>query len=150
MLSGKLVNLIETHRDEITRRIVEQIRREPETAHFRRLLDSELRESAQNLLQNLGHWLGTGNAGELARRYEMVGHLRFEQEVPLHECIRALCIIREKILDYVEEHIGSNSSVELYAEEELERRLGRFFDLLLVHLVRGYEHTLRRSLAMTA
>jgi hypothetical protein len=150
MLSGKLISLIETHRDEITRRMVEQIRREPETAHFRRLLDSELRELAEDLLQNLGHWLSSGNGPEMARRYEALGHLRFEQEVPLHECTRALCIFREKILDFVEEHIASNSSVELYAEEELDRRLGRFFDLLLVHLVRGYERGLRRSLAMTA
>ena len=150
MLSGKLINLIETHRDDITRRVLEQVRRDPETAHFRRLLDSELRESLQSLLQNLGHWLGTGNATELARRYEMMGRLRYEQEVPLHECARALCIVREKILDYVEEQIISNSSVELYAEEELERRLGRFFDLLLIHLVRGYEHTLRHSMALTA
>ena len=150
MLSGKLISLVETGREEIVRRIVEQIRREPETAHFRRLLDSELRESAQDLLQNLGHWLSQANAPQLARRYEMLGNRRFEQEVPLYESIRAICIIREKILDFVEEHTASNSSVELYAKEELERRLGRFFDLLLVHLVRGYEHTLRRSLAMTA
>ena len=150
MLSGKLISLIETHRDEIARRIVEQIRREPDTAHFRRLLDGELRESAQNLLQNLGHWLGTGNTAELARRYESLGQLRYEQEVPLYESIRALCIVREKILDYVEEHIASNSSVELFAEEELDRRLGRFFDVLLVHLARGYERCLRHTLAMTA
>jgi hypothetical protein len=27
----------------------------------------------------------------------------------------------------------------LYAEEELENQLGRFFDLLVFHLARGYE-----------
>jgi len=150
MLSGKLVSLIESRRDEITRRFIEQVRRDPETAHFRRLLDSELREWARDLLQNLGHWLVSGSLPELARRYEILGHLRHQQEVPLYECAQALFTMREKILDFVEEHIASNSSVELYAEEELDRRLGRFFDSLLVHLVRGYERSLRHTLAMTA
>ena len=30
-------------------------------------------------------------------------------------------------------------SLALYAEEQLERRVGDFFDLLLIHLARGYE-----------
>ena len=58
--------------------------------------------------------------------------------------------MREKTLDFVEEHIASNSSVELYAEEELDRRLGFFFDLLITHAVRGYERALRRAVALTA
>ena len=73
--------------------------------------------------------------------------MRFEQEIPLHESVRGLCLLRQKTMEYVEEHIASNSSVELFAEEELERRLSYFFDLLLVHLVRGYESALRRNIA---
>jgi hypothetical protein len=49
------------------------------------------------------------------------------------------------VLEYVEEHIFSKTILELHAEEEIERRLGRFFDLLTVHLVRGYERALRKA-----
>ena len=49
------------------------------------------------------------------------------------------------MLEYVEEHIFSKTILELHAEEEIERRLGRFFDLLTVHLVRGYERALRKA-----
>ena len=49
------------------------------------------------------------------------------------------------MLEYVEEHIFSKTILELHAEEEIERRLGRFFDLLTVHLVRGYELALRET-----
>jgi hypothetical protein len=147
MLSGKLVHLIETHWNRITDSVIEAIRRESELQHLRTLLDSELREWGDDLLHNLGHWLTVGSTDDLERRYERLGKMRFEQEIPLHESVRGLCLIREKTMEYVEENIASNSSVELYAEEELERRLGRFFDVLLVSLVRGYERALRKSLA---
>ena len=58
-----------------------------------------------------------------------------------------MCLLREKMLDLAEEHLISNSSVELYAEEELDRRLGRFFDLLAIHLVQGFEQAVRKPAA---
>src|SRR6266702_963297 len=126
MLSGKLVHLIESHWDQIASRVIDQVRREPQMPHIRGLAESELREMEQVLLQNLGHWLSAGNEEDLAHQYEHFGKLRCEQGVPLHESVRGLCIIREKMLDFVEEHIASKNTLELYAEEELERRLGRF------------------------
>ena len=150
MVSGKFVHLIETHGDEIIARVIAQIRSQPAMPHFRSLLDAEMREWGQDLLQHLGHWLTAGHEDDLARRYERLGKLRFEQDVPLHESVRGLCFIREKMLDYVEEHIASKDSVELYSQEELERRLGRFFDLLMIHLVLGYERALHNSVSMRA
>ena len=139
MISGKLVHLIETHADQIVNRVVYQIRREEDMLHIRALLDSELREWNLELLERLTSWLSPVNREDLGRRYERLGKMRFEQDIPLHESVRGLCLMREKTLDFVEEHIASNSSVELYAEEELDRRVGRFFDSLIVNLVQGYE-----------
>ena len=145
MLSGKFVHLIESHWDEVASRVIDQIRREPQMTHIRGLTESELHEWGQVLLENLGHWLSAGNEDELAQKDEHLGKLRCEQDVPLHETVRCLCIAREKMLDFVEEHIFSKNVMELYAEEELDRRLGRFFDVLTVHLVKGYERALRRA-----
>jgi hypothetical protein len=150
MISGKLVHLIETHATEILQRVVSQIRREEDMVHIRALLDSELREWNIELLERLGHWLSPANREDLAHRYERLGKVRFEQDVPLHESVRGLCLMREKTLDFVEEHIASNSSVELYAEEEMDRRLSFFFDLLMVNMVRGYERALRRAASLSA
>ena len=145
MISGKLVHLIETNADQILKRVIYQIRHEEDMPHIRALLDSELREWNVELLESLSHWLSPANKEDLAHRYERLGKLRFEQDVPLYESVRGLCLLREKTMDFAEEHIASNSSVELYAEEELDRRLGFFFDLLIVNLVRGYERALRRA-----
>jgi hypothetical protein len=145
MLSGRLVHLIETHWDQIMASAIDQVRRDPDMVHIREHFKTDARDWAQDMLQNLGHWLLAGNDSELARKYEELGKIRFEEEVPLHESIRALFILREKMLDYVEENLLDKNTLALYAEEELDRRLGRFFDLLTIHMVRGYESVVRRS-----
>src|SRR5215831_1804015 len=133
MVSGKFVHLIESHGGEILNRVIEEIRRMPEMAQIRTLLEPEIREWREDLLENLGHWLRAANERDLAHRYEENGKRRCDEGLPLHECVHALCLVREKMLDYVEDHIPDKDTMELYAEEELERRLGRFFDLLTIH-----------------
>lgn len=147
MLSGKLVHLIESHWDPIMTRVIDRVRHEPQMSHTRALVESELRDWGQALLQNLGHWLEAGNEDDLAHKYEALGRMRFHEDVPLHETVHGLCLIRQVVFDFVEEHIFGKSAMELYAEEELERRLVRFFDLLTIHLVRGYELAMRKAYA---
>jgi hypothetical protein len=148
MLSGKLVHLIESHWEEILSSVIARIRREPQMDHYRARVETELREWGRVLLQNLGHWLTSGSSDEIGLRYEELGRQRFEADVPLHESVRCLCLVRERVLDFVEEHVLTKNSLELYAEEELDRHLGRFFDTLIIHMVKGYETALRRDLAM--
>ncbi len=148
MISGQLVHLIENNADQILKRVMYQIRHEEEMPRTQALLDSELREWNLTLLERLAFWLLPANREDLKRRFEHLGKIRFEQEVPLHETVRGLCLMREKTLDFVEEHIASNSSVGLQAEEELDRRVGCFFDLLIVCVVRGYERAMRRAASL--
>jgi len=148
MLSGKLVHLIEFHWEDIISGVIARVRREPQMEHYRARVESELREWGQILLQNLGHWLTGGAGAEIGQRYEELGRQRFEADVPLHESVRCLCIVRERVLDFVEEHVVNKSSLELYAEEELDRRLGRFFDTLTIHMVKGYETALRDDMTV--
>ena len=147
MLSGKLVHLIETHWNEIMASTIDQVRREPDMVHIRKRIEGDAQDWEQVLLQNLGHWLMAPNDAELADKYEELGRIRFEEEVPLHESVRGLCILREKMLDHVEQHLLDRNTLGLYAEEELDRRLGRFFDLLIIHMVRGYEKAMRSAMA---
>jgi hypothetical protein len=149
MLSGKLVHLIESHWEEITSGVIARIRREPQMQEYRARVESELREWGQILLQNLGHWLTAGSGEEIGQRYEELGRQRFEADVPLHESVRCLCILRQRVLDFVEERVLNKSSLELYAEEELDRHLGRFFDILTIHMVKGYEAALRKEMAIS-
>jgi len=145
MLSGKLIHLIESHGQEITGSIIGSIRRHPELAHFRNLPEWELRQRGDEILKNLGHWLTYGNEEKLAHEYETIGRARFEESMPLHESVRGLCVIKDKMIEFLDNQGIDQDALSLYAEEQLERRVGRFFDMLVIHLVRGYETASRNA-----
>jgi len=144
MISARLVHLIESNGEQIIDRVAAQLHREPLITHGEAILDYELHGLGRDLLENLGEWLSSGNFHELMRRFERFGTICYEQSIPLHEALHGLSMLREKILDVAQENMISNSSIELYGEEELDRRVGRFFDRLAIHVARGFEEAVRR------
>jgi len=150
MLSTKPIHLIESHEEEIAANILRTIHRHPDLTHLGRLPESDLRESGREILKNLGHWLSHGHDEQLTHHYEALGKLRFEEGVPLSESLRGLFLLKEKMLDFIDEQGTDQGYVALYAEEQFERRLGRFFDLLAVHLAHGYERAWRHAVHATA
>jgi len=150
MVSGKLIQLIEANEGEISNRIMAEIHRDPGLTHLRMLSDAELRRRGNKIVKNLGHWLVSWNQEEMAKEFENLGKRRFEENIPLHEVVRALCVIKVKMIDFVNEQGFNLDALTLYAEEELERRVDRFFDLLVIHLVRGYETEWHRARAAHA
>ena len=143
MLSSKLIHLIESHEEEIVGSIIRSIHRHTELAHLGALPQAELRERAKEIIENLGHWLAHGNEDRLAHDYESVGKLRFERNVPLDECIGGLFLFKEAMLDFLDDQGNDQGSLAWYAAEQFERRVNRLFDLLVIHLVRGYEKARR-------
>ena len=149
MLSARLIHLIETHHKELADRVLRGIWRRQDLSHIARLPEAELRERGRTIIEHLGEWL-LGNEEEIGKRQEAVGRLRFEQSVPLHESVHALCLIKNTVIEFIEEQGIPRDTIGLYAEEELEHRLGKFFDQLIIHLVRGYERAWRRAIRVAA
>jgi hypothetical protein len=145
MLSVKLVQLVETHWEQISVRILQKIRNDLRLAHISRLSESELRERAREILKNIGDWLGASQDEPLARRSEALGRLRFEEGIPLHEVVLARFIIKEGLMEFVREHAFVETSLQLYAEGELERSVGQLFDRMIYYVIRGYEEALREN-----
>ena len=149
MLSARLIHLIETHHKEVADRVLREIWRREDLPHILRLPEAELRERNRLLLEHLGEWL-LGDEEKMERLQESVGTKRFEQSVPLHESVHALCLIKNTVIEFIEEQGIPRDTIGLYAEEELEHRLGKFFDQLIIHLVRGYERAWRRAIRVAA
>jgi hypothetical protein len=145
MISRTLIQMIEDHCEAITARIVRKLREDPLLLQMGKLPDSELRERVQDVVKNLGRWLVPGQEGEIARRYESLGRRRHEESIPLHEVVLALHTLKDGILDHVREQGLGRNAVELYAEEELGQRVGRFFDVAVYHVVCGYEGAIHRA-----
>jgi hypothetical protein len=125
--------------------VIREIRRHPDLADLCKLSDAELRERSQQILKHLGYWISAGHEAEIEPSYELLGKARFEESIPLHEPVRALAIIKNKMMDFVHYQGIARTAVDLYAEEELECRVGRFFDELTIHMVRGYETAWHRA-----
>ena len=136
MISVRQVHFIEEHWRAIGHRAIAHIHRE--MAHSHALSDAMIQERVEDLFAHLGDWLAAPDP-ELLSRYEEVGRKRAAAHVYLHELVRMLQIIRLDAIDYVRENELSDSSITLRAENELEYNIDRFFDLVIYHLVRGYE-----------
>jgi hypothetical protein len=140
MLSGKLITMIETHEEAITNRLIREVRRQPGLAHLAGLPEAELRARGREIVKNLGYWLSTSdNREKLEREYEEIGRIRFQESVPLHEAVYGLCMVKYAMIDFIRHQGLDRDTVELYAEEELERNVAKFFDFLVIHMARGYE-----------
>ena len=143
MLSGKLVGLIEEHWEEIADSVVKDICQHEDLPVLATRPKTELKIWCRDILANLGYWLSAGKREEVQRRYEVLGRIRFEQSVPLHESVLRFFILKDKMLDYVRQQGFALTSMQLYAEEELEQRVHRFFDATVYHIVKGYEGAMR-------
>jgi hypothetical protein len=145
MLSNRLIELIEEHSEQITRRFLLQVERRPELSNMRRLRESELCDWWTDVLRHLGRALSETRDEHLARRYEELGALRFRESVPLHEVILPIHVMKQEMISYIRSHNFAANTVEIYAQEELEHRIYGFFDWLVYHLVRGYEEALHEA-----
>ena len=143
MLSGKLVQLIEEHWETIADRVISRVARHPDLVVLAGRPPAELREWCRDILRNLGYWLSGSQKEELKRRYQILGRIRFEESIPLHEAVLRFFVLKDAILDFVQAQGFAVTSMQLYAEEELERRVSRFFDAMVYHIVRGYEDAMR-------
>jgi len=145
MLSTKLVQLIEAHWDEIAQRLILAIRSHPDMQELSKRPEIELREWCREILENLGDLLSAKKHEDVHSRYRVLGKVRFEENIPLHEAVLRFHLLKDKIVGFVHEQGFPMNTLQLYAEEELEQRMGRFFDACVYQVVCGYEHALRRA-----
>jgi hypothetical protein len=144
MLSIRLVQLIEAHWDEIAERLIEEVRKHPDMQTVANRPSIEIREWCGEILQNLGEML-TSRDGEQLLRFRTFGQTRFEENIPLHEAVLRFHLLKNKVFEFVHEQGFAMNAMQLYAEEELEHRMSRFFDACVYQVVCGYEHALRRA-----
>ncbi|MFB3829684.1 MAG: hypothetical protein ACE15B_23135 [Bryobacteraceae bacterium] len=136
---------IQNHSDVVNARAVRRIRRHPDFEVLGQRSDAELHDWCGLILESLIAWLDTGSEAEVRRRFHLAGEERFEESVPLHEAVLRFQVMKDVIIDLLHELVMPEDTMQLYAEEELENRVVRFFDLLVYELVRGYEAALRRA-----
>jgi hypothetical protein len=141
MLLPRLMELIETHAEELTEKLIQSVRTSPRTTFLHELSEAELKQRVFDLYRNLGRWLGEKSEVEIEATYGEIGRRRCREGVPLSELVHTLVQVKQILWDYIQQHIVSESANALYGEELLDVMVGQFFDKAIYHTVRGYEET---------
>ena len=85
MISQRLVDMIEAHADELTKRWLKEVRQSNATAGYHSLPDALLSRRAFDVYAHLGRWVGSeGRPEEVERTYTALGEERFRrhEEIP--------------------------------------------------------------------
>jgi hypothetical protein len=148
MISAKLIQMIESHAEPITDRVLRDFRADPRLSHLSRLPESDLRDRCQEILKRLGHWLAESDQREIGAHFETIGRFRARENVPLEEVVAGLQVLKARMLDHIRDQGLALTSFEVFAEEELELQIGAFFDSAVYHAVKGYQAALELAHAV--
>ena len=141
MISVRQVHLLEDHWASIAARAKARIRQELPHSHY--IPDRMIQERVEDLFRHVGDSLTAVDPQQMTR-YENFGRERARAgTVPLYDLVRMLQIMRRSAVDYVGENEvledSESSLLVLQSEAELEYAIAGFFDLVIYHVIRGYE-----------
>lgn len=142
MVSVRQVHFIEQHWEAIGRRALASIRKE--LPHSHAFSDAMILERVEDLFGHLGDWLTAADPEQMAR-YEKFGYARAAAHVRLFDLVRMLQILRQCAIQYLRDNELNDSTVTLRSEGELESDVHHFFDLVICHVVKGFEEALREK-----
>jgi hypothetical protein len=137
--AGRLIVLIESHAEELTRGTVQKLQDSPHTPAYRNLSYNDLYAKVFEVYNNLGRWLLEKTDGAIQTEYNDLGQRRFKEGIPLNEVIWALVLTKRHLHSYISAWALADSAVELYRRQELDRMIGQFFDRAICYTVEGYE-----------
>ena len=155
MISAKLVELIEIHASRLTNDVAQDLASNPRTPGFRAVSRQELEERIFQIFHHLGNWIGDSRSARVEAEFSEWGSHRFDQGVPISEIVYAVIVLKQHLRRYIADN-GVVDAVfprsdgdyvlpmHLHSLQDLNTRVGEFFDEALYHLARGYEQRAER------
>ncbi len=140
MISQRLVDMIESHADELTRGWLKEVQRHEATPGYHSLPEATLYKRAYDVYANLGRWVGSERRHEeVERAYTALGRDRFREGLPLSEVIEALNLTKYQLWAYIRDYGLLDSALQLYQALELYNSVVLFFDRAAYYIILGYE-----------
>jgi hypothetical protein len=154
MISAKLVELIEIHAGRLTKDVAQDLATNPRTQGFRAVSRQELEQRVFQIFHHLGNWIGDAKSVTVEAEFSDWGSRRFNQGIPISEIVYAIIVLKQHLRRYIRDNglveaaFPSTESeyvlpMHLHSLQELNARVGEFFDEALYHLARGYERAAR-------
>lgn len=140
MLAMRLVHLIETHAEQLSRAITERLEHDARCSDLRKVPPQELEARSFDIYRHLTDWLLYKTEGELKKIYTDIGTRRARQGVVFSHVLFAMSASKELLWTFLENEGVVTKPVELFGEMELYRLLDQFFDKAMFYMAEGYEH----------
>lgn len=145
MIYGRLIKMIEDRAEDLTARLVREIKENKRSSAYEKIEDEELKRRAYAVYKNLGAWLGEKTTEDIKSYFIGLGEQRYQEEIPLSHVVTALTVTRNRLIRYIDSEGLLGSSLELYQELELLRALTIFFDRAIHFTILGYEACYREG-----
>jgi hypothetical protein len=139
MLAVRLVRLIESHIEQLSRDLSEKVWNSPRCSDLNKVPATQLEARTREIYRNLSDWLLDKAEAQVERRYTELGATRAQQGVAYSHFVWAIVSTKEHVRAFVQREGLSESAMELHGELELLHLLGQFFDLVLYYAAVGYE-----------
>ena len=139
-ISHKLVSLIESNADKITKAWLREVKERKETPTYARHDEERLYHRAFRVYRHLGEWISRERSKEdVADHYLKLGQRRREQGFALSEVVAALIIARRMLWVHVLTDAFLDTALDLNQALELSNRVVLFFDRATYYVSLGYE-----------
>ena len=139
MLSGRLINIIENHAEELTQGAVKRLLASPHTPSYHHLSASDLHHRVYEVYHDLGRWLLNSTDQTIQDRYVELGTDRFKEGIPLSEVLWALVLTKDHMREWVATAICVDSALDLFREREIYRLIEHFFDRAMCFAAEAYD-----------
>lgn len=145
MLAARLVTMIENHAEQLTTRVVHELRLSPHTPSYHQLDAEENYARVLNVVSNLGEWLEHKSAAATEDAYRKLGLQRFRERIPLCEVVGALMLTKRVLLSFIQSEGLVDTAFELHQQVEVYSLISDFFDRAIYFTVLSYEEQAREA-----
>src|SRR5262245_58977077 len=154
VIAAKLVELIEIHARELTNDVARDLTTNDRTRGFGAVRAQDLEMRLFQILNHLGNWIGDPRAETVRAEFTDWGRRRFDEGIPLSKLVYAVIVLKQHLLRYINDNGLIDASfpcveddyvlpLHLHSLQDLNIRVGQFFDEALYCLARGYEERSR-------
>jgi hypothetical protein len=139
-ISGRLVDIIELHAEDITKALIEDVRQHSSTPTYHTYDEQELFNRAFRVYSHLGEWISREKSKEeIADHYKALGSQRREEGFSLSEVIQALIMARRHIWLKIMSEGFMDTALDMNKAMDLNNRVVLFFDRAIYYTSLGYE-----------
>ena len=139
MITEKLISMLETQSDELTRSWIALLKTNENTRSYQNLNDATLFEYSHIVYQQLQLWLDWQiSSAEVAKLFWQVGQSRLDQSIPLTDLYYAVILARRNLYINILEKLGSEAAVDMEELIAFTSRITYFFDKIAYFVISGY------------